>query len=176
MTCHCKDHCNCECNTCQTDCLLAGDHDNLIMLPNFVTFVLIIQVEYDLEHSGQDDLKVAAWDRIEQSATPLCTAIYPPITKESFLVTANDQVLFFFFPLKIAGFASFALFYLKSSYSYCITCLICFFKFKFKMYNSTTKMCRKTVLGPTYGSPVQKLVLLSLTLFYVVAPVFNNDI
>ena len=70
----------------------------MTFLSCYQTFVLVSQVEYDLEHTGQDDLKVAAWDRIEQSATPLCTAMYPPITKESFLVTANDQVFFFFFP------------------------------------------------------------------------------
>ena len=103
--CHCKDYFNCECNTCQTTWLLAGDRDIFILLPNFVK--ILIQVEYDLEHSGQDDLKVAAWDRIEQSTTPLCTAMYPPITKESFLVTANDQV--FFFSSKIADFANFVI-------------------------------------------------------------------
>ena len=54
----------------------------------------MLQVEYDLEHSSKDDLKVAAWDRIEQSGVPLCMAMYPPVTKESFLVTANDQVYF----------------------------------------------------------------------------------
>ena len=52
----------------------------------------ILQVEYDLTSSTKDDLRLTSTDRIEQSAVPQCMAWYPPITKEHFIVTANDQV------------------------------------------------------------------------------------
>jgi WD40 repeat protein len=83
-------------------------------------------VEYDLNNSTEDDLKLLSSDRIEQSAVPSCIDWYPPVTKETFLVTANDQ-------------------------------------FKFKLYNSTTKMCRKTVLAPAYRTPVQRVAMLPPT-------------
>ena len=82
-----------------------------------------VLVEYDLENSLEDDIKIASSSKIEQSAVPLCLASYPPVMKEEFLITANDQ-------------------------------------YKLKLYNTTTKMCRKTVLGPTYGSPVTKMAVL----------------
>ncbi|BFZ18180.1 hypothetical protein BsWGS_21219 [Bradybaena similaris] len=88
-------------------------------------------IEYDLHHFGKTNNHVVpcAEDRIEQGAIPLCMTKYPPIGKEHFFLTANDQ-------------------------------------FKLKCYNSTTKMCRKTVLGPTYGSPIRKMMIV---------PTFENE-
>ena len=55
-------------------------------------FLLFPQVEYDLANSSIDNLKLAASDRIEQSAIPTAMIWYPPITKESFLLITNNQV------------------------------------------------------------------------------------
>ena len=49
-------------------------------------------MEYDLSNSAVDDLRVVGTDRIEQSAVPLAFTWYPALSKEPFIITANDQV------------------------------------------------------------------------------------
>ena len=39
-----------------------------------------------------NDLKLLSTDRVEQSAVPTAMAWFPPLTKESFILVANDQV------------------------------------------------------------------------------------
>eukprot|EP00795_Rhopilema_esculentum_P015460 gene15460-6711_t len=51
-----------------------------------------VLVEYDLDNSSEDDLRLIGSDRIEQSAVPTCFAWYPPIIKEDFLLIVNNQV------------------------------------------------------------------------------------
>ncbi|KAK7499056.1 hypothetical protein BaRGS_00009603 [Batillaria attramentaria] len=53
-----------------------------------------VMVEYDLDQTEKDRIVIASHDRIEQSAVPCCTTMYPPITKEHFILTANDQYKF----------------------------------------------------------------------------------
>ncbi|KAE8635160.1 hypothetical protein XENTR_v10002531 [Xenopus tropicalis] len=80
-------------------------------------------VEYDLANCVKGYLQIKSTDRIEQSAVPQSLAWYPPVTKECFILVANDH-------------------------------------YKMKLYNATTKMCRKTLLGPTFGSPVRRMEVL----------------
>jgi len=55
-------------------------------------YALYCQVEYDLEVSKPDGIQLISSDRLEQSAVPLSMAWYPPITKEAFILTVNNQV------------------------------------------------------------------------------------
>ena len=49
-------------------------------------------VEYDLDNSSLDDLKVLSSDRVEQDGIPISLCMYPSVVKESFFLVSNDQV------------------------------------------------------------------------------------
>lgn len=55
--------------------------------------IVLIQVEYDLANSSEDDLQLLSSERVEQSAIPTAMAWYPPLTTESFIMLINNQVL-----------------------------------------------------------------------------------
>ena len=88
-----------------------------------------ILIRYDLSSSSENNLVIGEMIRIEQSACPTCFLPYPPLTKESFFLVANNQ-------------------------------------FKLRLYNSSTVMCRQTVLGPAYGDPIQRMALLPQPLIH----------
>ena len=62
------------------------------MLFTGFVFIIFIQVEYDLANSSIDDLRLLSIDKMEQSAVPTAITWYPPLSKESFILTANNQV------------------------------------------------------------------------------------
>ena len=97
------------------------------------------KVEYDLENSHYDELIIKDKNRIEQYGVPMAMLWHPPIQRESFILTVNDQVNVPPDRLLLSSFANrFAQ------------------QWKYKLYNSKTKMCRKTLLGPTFGSHLKK--------------------
>ena len=151
-----------------------------------------IQVEYDMINSSEDDLQLLSVDRIEQSSIPTAITWYPPLSKESFLLTANDQVLTYMY-LYVQYVCMYLYMYAYLYLSICLSIspsvspslppshcpslppplslspslhpslslsLLSLYQshtqYKLKLYNSTTKMCRKTLLGPTFGSPVRR--------------------
>ena len=59
--------------------------------------------------------------------------------------------------------------------------LMCNNQYKFKLINTSTKMVRKTLLGPAFGSPVEKFVVSSITTLknqetYFIACIINSKI
>ncbi|NWI54658.1 CF251 protein, partial [Calyptomena viridis] len=74
--------------------------------------------------------------------------------KDHLVVTHQDRVEQMAVPLCLAWYPQLSL------ESFILTANNCY---KMKLLNATTKMCRKTLWGPTYGSPLEKIQILPRT-------------
>ncbi|KAI3385064.1 hypothetical protein SNEBB_005712 [Seison nebaliae] len=90
-------------------------------------------VEFDLTLSIKDNLLLKSLTKVDQSAIPICMEWLPGNLRADDVHEKEKSEYF----LVIANN-----------------------EWKFKMFNSFTKLCRKTIIAPTYSTPVQKIIAL----------------
>lgn len=116
-------------------------------------------MEYDLHNSDENRLLILSSERIEQSAVPTSMTWYPRFTTEHFLLTASDQYKMKLFNSTTKMCRSVKCYNQKRMFEKCSSLILV-------AVNTKGKIChaffyhRKTILGPTYGSPVEKIVVL----------------
>lgn len=100
-------------------------------------------VEYDVGNSTQDGLIVLSVTQIEQEANPTSCVWYPSnLYKEDCLLTVNSEYKIKLWQIMSNNSRSFNCFF---------PFLICF----------GFLVCKKTCLGPSYGHPINRLIVLN---------------
>ncbi|KAJ3115568.1 Cilia- and flagella-associated protein 251, partial [Physocladia obscura] len=106
--------------------------------------------EYDVSASTiTNGIKLISLKRIEQTARPVAATWHPSLTLASNSIQPKQQT-----PKKKTTTTE------NSSFSPVNTYLLtCNSDYKICLHNSTTQLCRKTTLGPTFGGPLKNLLV-----------------
>lgn len=129
-------------------------------------------MEYDLEKSDVNKLLILSSERIEQSAVPMCMTWYPPLTAEQFLLVASDQhkMKLFNSTTKMCRSVTYILKYTNNKYCHKIRlfvkCILFYLYLSPEILENIIYVFyqnRKTLLGPTYGSPIKKVAVLPVS-------------